>query len=109
MPKDSNSKCETASHRNLKEKTKNRVDDLQRLFLSIESARKESRANDIAVFEEQVNQMLREWKVELAEPSPASSLLVCIFAVSRLCRCFCHCDFDSRIICLEKLGFCGGE
>ncbi|XP_010093981.2 transcription factor VOZ1 isoform X2 [Morus notabilis] len=75
MQKDSKGKCETASHHNLKEKTKNRVDDLQRMFSNLESARKERRTGDVAVFEEQVNQMLREWKVELSEPSPASSLL----------------------------------
>lgn len=34
MPKDSKSQCEAVSHRNLKEKTKNRVDDLQGLFSS---------------------------------------------------------------------------
>lgn len=75
MQKDSTGKCETASHHNLKEKTKHRVDDLQRMFSILESARKESRAGDVAVLEEQVNQVLREWKVELSEPSPASSLL----------------------------------
>ncbi|KAI5391077.1 Transcription factor voz1 [Lathyrus oleraceus] len=35
---------------------------------------KESRTIDAAVLEEQVHQMLREWKAELNEPSPASSL-----------------------------------
>lgn len=81
MQKDSTGKCETASHHNLKEKTKHRVDDLQRMFSILESARKESRASDVAVLEEQVNQVLREWKVELSEPSPASSLLVCALNV----------------------------
>ncbi|KAK8678200.1 hypothetical protein V6N13_143708 [Hibiscus sabdariffa] len=36
--------------------------------------RKESRSIDVSVLEEQVHQMLREWKSELNEPSPASSL-----------------------------------
>ncbi|KAF4354365.1 transcription factor VOZ1 [Cannabis sativa] len=75
MLNDSKSKCESVSHQNLKEKTKHRVDDLQRIFSNLESARKDSRPGDIAVFEEQVHQMLREWKVELSEPTPASSLL----------------------------------
>lgn len=77
MMKDSKSKCESDSHKNLKEKTKNRVDDLQRMFSNLDSARRESRPGDVAVLEEQVHQMLREWRVELAEPTPASSLLVC--------------------------------
>ncbi|KAL8125632.1 hypothetical protein AgCh_013049 [Apium graveolens] len=33
---------------------------------------KESCANDVALSEEQVNQMLREWQSELNHPSPAS-------------------------------------
>lgn len=81
MPKDTKNKCESASHQNLKEKTKNHVDDLQRLFLNLESARKDYRADDVSVLEEQVNQMLREWKTELAEPSPASSLIVCFYFI----------------------------
>lgn len=40
-------------------------------------ARKDSRAVDVATLEEQLNQILREWKAELDEPTPASSLLVC--------------------------------
>lgn len=80
--KDSKSKCESGSHQNLKEKTKNRVDDLQRLFSNLECARKESRPSDIAVLEEQVHQLLREWRVELTEPTPASSLLVCCHIMS---------------------------
>lgn len=35
---------------------------------------KESRTIDATVLEEQVHQMLREWKAELNEPSPTSSL-----------------------------------
>ncbi|KAL5571055.1 hypothetical protein UlMin_020652 [Ulmus minor] len=75
MPKDSKSKGESASHQILKEKTKNRVDDLQRMFLNLQSVRRESHTGEISIFEEQVHQMLREWKAELSEPSPASSLL----------------------------------
>lgn len=56
-----------------KDKAKNRVDDLQGVFSDLQSARKESRSVDVAMLEEQVNQMLREWKSEL-ESSPASSL-----------------------------------
>ncbi|KAI3498729.1 hypothetical protein L1887_34509 [Cichorium endivia] len=44
------------------------------MFTDLQSARKESRSIDVAVLEEQVNQMLKEWKNELNEPSPASSL-----------------------------------
>ncbi|XP_059291231.1 transcription factor VOZ1-like [Lycium ferocissimum] len=57
-----------------KDKAKNRVDDLQGVFANLQSARKESRTYDVGVLEEQVHQMLREWKAELNEPSPASSL-----------------------------------
>ncbi|KAH0699681.1 hypothetical protein KY284_013896 [Solanum tuberosum] len=57
-----------------KDKAKNRVDDLQGMFMNLQSARKESRTYDAGVLEEQVHQMLREWKAELNEPSPASSL-----------------------------------
>ncbi|KAK8984511.1 hypothetical protein V6N11_047732 [Hibiscus sabdariffa] len=56
------------------DKAKNRVDDLQGMFLDLQFARKESRSIDVAVLEEQVHQMLREWRAELNEPSPASSL-----------------------------------
>ncbi|KOM31587.1 hypothetical protein LR48_Vigan01g114200 [Vigna angularis] len=71
VPKNS---CKSASHRLFKDKAKNRVDDLQVMFLDLQFARKESRTVDAAVLEEQVHQMLREWKAELNEPSPASSL-----------------------------------
>ncbi|KAI3466709.1 hypothetical protein Pfo_023372 [Paulownia fortunei] len=66
--------CKSASHQLFKDRAKNRVDDLQGMFGDLQSARKESRTIDVAVLEEQVHQMLREWKAELNEPSPASSL-----------------------------------
>ncbi|KAL6992468.1 Transcription factor voz1 [Sarracenia purpurea var. burkii] len=66
--------CKTASHQHFKDRAKNRVDDLQGMFTDLQWARKESRTIDVAVLEEQVHQMLREWKAELNEPSPASSL-----------------------------------
>ncbi|KAL8130120.1 hypothetical protein V2J09_019275 [Rumex salicifolius] len=66
--------CKSALHRVFKDRAKNRVDDLQGIFMDLQSARKESRSVDIAVIEEQVYQMLREWKAELNEPSPAPSL-----------------------------------
>ncbi|KAL3643476.1 hypothetical protein CASFOL_014291 [Castilleja foliolosa] len=69
MGKDSKS-----GHQVFKDRAKNRVDDLQGMFSDLQSARKESRSIDVAVLEEQVHQMLREWKAELNEPSPASSL-----------------------------------
>ncbi|KAE7995774.1 hypothetical protein FH972_000542 [Carpinus fangiana] len=74
MGKGSKSNCKSASHRLFKDKAKNRVDDLQGMFIDLQYARKESRTVDITVLEEQVHQMLREWKAELNEPSPASSL-----------------------------------
>ncbi|KAI5386746.1 variant 2, Transcription factor voz1 [Lathyrus oleraceus] len=74
MKKISKSSCKSASHRLFKDKAKNRVDDLQLTFMDLQFARKESRTIDAAVLEEQVHQMLREWKAELNEPSPASSL-----------------------------------
>lgn len=52
----------------------NRVDDLQGMFMDLQSARKDSRNIDMAVLEEQVHQMLKEWKKELNEPSPSPSL-----------------------------------
>ncbi|WOG85115.1 hypothetical protein DCAR_0104302 [Daucus carota subsp. sativus] len=60
-------------HQVLKEKAKNRVDNLQRLFYDLQLARKESRTNDVILLEEQVNQILLEWQTELNQPSPASS------------------------------------
>ncbi|KAJ1394018.1 putative transcription factor [Sesbania bispinosa] len=74
MKKISKSSCKSASHRLFKDKAKNHVDDLQVMFLDLQFARKESRTVDAALLEEQVHQMLREWKAELNEPSPASSL-----------------------------------
>ncbi|XP_023517998.1 transcription factor VOZ1-like [Cucurbita pepo subsp. pepo] len=74
MGKHSKTSCKSASHKLFKDKAKNRVDDLQSIFVDLQYARKESRNVDVAVLEEQVHQMLREWKAELNEPSPASSL-----------------------------------
>lgn len=74
MGKGSKTNCKSASHKLFKDKAKNRVDDLQGMFTDLQYARKESRTIDVAVLEEQVHQMLREWKAELNEPSPASSL-----------------------------------
>ncbi|GAA0155705.1 DNA-binding transcription factor [Lithospermum erythrorhizon] len=64
----------SASHQLFKDRAKNRVDDLQGMFSDLQVARKESRNVEVAVLEEQLHQMLREWKAELNEPSPASSL-----------------------------------
>ncbi|XP_050381127.1 transcription factor VOZ1-like isoform X2 [Argentina anserina] len=74
MIKDSKGKCESSSHKLLKEKAKTRVDQLQAFLTNLKSA-KESQTDDTATLEE-VNKMLQEWKAELNEPSPASSLLV---------------------------------
>lgn len=67
-------KCKSGSHQIFKDRAKNRVEDLHGMFTDLQSARKESRSIDVVVLEEQVNQMLKEWKNELNEPSPASSL-----------------------------------
>lgn len=56
-------------------KATNRVDDLQGMVSELQQARREGRLNDVALLEEQMHQMLREWKAELRETSPASSLL----------------------------------
>ncbi|XP_065867887.1 transcription factor VOZ1-like isoform X2 [Euphorbia lathyris] len=73
MGKGSKINCKSSSHKLFKDKAKNRVDDLQGMFVDLQFARKESGSIDAAVLEEQV-QMLREWKSELNEPSLASSL-----------------------------------
>ncbi|XP_074322803.1 putative pectinesterase/pectinesterase inhibitor 41 [Apium graveolens] len=57
----------------MKERAKNKVDDLQGMFCDLQSAGKESRTNDVALLEEQVYWMLGEWKSVLNHPSPASS------------------------------------
>ncbi|XP_073300220.1 transcription factor VOZ1-like isoform X2 [Primulina huaijiensis] len=72
-----NGASKPASHQLFKDRAKNRVDDLQGMFSNLQSARKESRTVDVNLLEEQVHQMLREWKAELNEPSPASSLQQC--------------------------------
>ncbi|KAK9092779.1 hypothetical protein Syun_027690 [Stephania yunnanensis] len=64
----------TDCHKRYKEKAKSRVDDLQQLFIDLQTARKESRSSDVAYLEERVQIVLRDWKAELDEPSPASSL-----------------------------------
>lgn len=66
--------CKSGSHQVFKDRAKNRLEDLQEMFTGLQSARKESGSINVAVLEEQVNQMLKEWKNELNEPSPASSL-----------------------------------
>ncbi|XP_016432550.2 transcription factor VOZ1 isoform X1 [Nicotiana tabacum] len=71
--------CKSASHQLFKDRAKNRVDDLQGVLTNLQSARKESRSYDVGLLEEQVHQMLREWKAELNEPSPASSLQASVF------------------------------
>ena len=65
MKKISKSSCKLASHRLFKDKARNHVDDLQVMFLDLQFARKESRTIDAALLEEQVHQMLREWKAEI--------------------------------------------
>ncbi|WOL09339.1 transcription factor VOZ1 [Canna indica] len=69
--------------RAMKEKAKNRVDDLQGMFGDLQSARKEGRVADATVLEEQLHQLLREWKAELSEPSPAASSSSSLLGSSR--------------------------
>ena len=102
MGKGSKSNCKSASHKLFKDKAKNRVDDLQGMFTDLQSARKESRSVDIAVLEEQLHQMLREWKAELNEPSPASSLQVCINFGSILSYCLWICRYEE--VFMEHVG-----
>ncbi|KAM0924984.1 hypothetical protein ACQ4PT_004523 [Festuca glaucescens] len=64
----------SSRHRQFRDRAKTRVNDLQEIFSGLQSARKESRSADAAVLEEQVHQMLREWRAELSVASPASSL-----------------------------------
>ncbi|KAF8409170.1 hypothetical protein HHK36_005244 [Tetracentron sinense] len=94
MGKGSKNGCKSASHQLFKDKAKNRVDDLQGMFTDLQYARKASRSGDVAVLEEQVHQMLREWKAELNEPSPASSLLGGSFEnfSADLCRLLQRCE-----------------
>ncbi|TYK09550.1 transcription factor VOZ1-like [Cucumis melo var. makuwa] len=94
MPKGMKSKCQSTSHLLLKEKAKNRVNDLQGIFTNLQNARKESRTTDVAVLEEQVHQMLREWNAELHEPSPASSFVEGSLGSfsQELARLLEHCD-----------------
>jgi hypothetical protein len=63
-------------HRRFRARAKTRVDDLQEMFSGFQSAHKDSRSADAAVLEEQLHQMLHEWRAELSAPSPASSLQV---------------------------------
>ncbi|XP_043702299.1 transcription factor VOZ1-like [Telopea speciosissima] len=94
MGKGSKILCKSASHQLFKDKAKNRVDDLQGMFTDLQFARKASRTGDVAVLEEQVHQMLREWKAELNASSPASSLLggsTASFS-SDICRMLQRCD-----------------
>ncbi|GKU92964.1 hypothetical protein SLEP1_g6614 [Rubroshorea leprosula] len=68
-------KCTSTSHQIMMANAKSRLNDLQERFADLQTARKEGRAADVAVLEEQMYQSLREWKAELNVPSPASSLL----------------------------------
>ncbi|XP_020224616.1 transcription factor VOZ1 [Cajanus cajan] len=72
MRESAKGKCGSSSLQSMKEKEKHLVDKIQGIFNNIQCARKESRGNDIVIFEEQMHQLLREWKAELE--SPATSL-----------------------------------
>ncbi|XP_024378751.1 transcription factor VOZ1 isoform X2 [Physcomitrium patens] len=63
------------SSQHFRAKANNRVDDLQCMVSDLQQARREGRLKDVSMLEEQMHQMLREWKAELREASPTSSLL----------------------------------
>lgn len=83
----SKTKYGSSSHQVMKDKAKQLVDDLQGIFSKLQSARNESRTNDIVFFEAKMHLMLQEWKTELNKPSPASSLGVCIYVDAKLIFC----------------------
>ncbi|KAG0449262.1 hypothetical protein HPP92_027379 [Vanilla planifolia] len=68
--------CMSGTLMRLKDKARSRVGELQGVFADLYRARKESRDGDVVGLEERVHRMLSEWKAELSEASPASSLLV---------------------------------
>ncbi|XP_071689615.1 transcription factor VOZ1-like [Rutidosis leptorrhynchoides] len=73
MGKDTKS-SKTEFYKLLKDRTKNRVEDLDGIFAGLRSTRKESCGIEVAELEEQIHQMIQELKNELSQPSPASSL-----------------------------------
>jgi len=77
-------KGRSRSSQHFRAKATNRVDDLQGMVSELQVARREGRLKDVALLEEQMHQMLREWKAELREVSPASSLLQ--FAAASPCN-----------------------
>ncbi|WVZ02670.1 hypothetical protein V8G54_023476 [Vigna mungo] len=72
MRESSKGKFGSSSIQSMKEKEKHLVDKIQGIFSNLQCARKEGRGSDIVIFEEQMHQLLREWKAELE--SPATSL-----------------------------------
>ncbi|CAM8880274.1 unnamed protein product [Rhodiola kirilowii] len=74
MQKDSKHKCNSASHKQLKNNAKIRLDELQDTFANLQYARKEGQSDNISALEDQVNQVLKNWKTELDETSSTSSI-----------------------------------
>lgn len=103
--KRSKTNCRSASHKLFKDKAKNRVDDLQGMLLDLQFARKESRTTDVTLLEEQVNQMLREWKSELNEPSPASSLQQVWLPLFQSCYLVVTCMSGFWSVCVNWVYF----
>ncbi|GAU24304.1 hypothetical protein TSUD_48930 [Trifolium subterraneum] len=73
------------------------------MFLDLQFARKESRSIDAALLEEQVNQMLLEWRAGLNEPSSAASLKLRTILLNEgshgsfstdICRLFQLCEHE---------------
>ena len=61
------------ARKSFKAEAKDRVDDLQGVFSELQNARRECRNSDLAILEEQLHLMLREWKSELHNPSSSSA------------------------------------
>ncbi|KAK8964613.1 Transcription factor VOZ1 [Platanthera guangdongensis] len=102
--------CSSASHRQLKEKARGRVGELQGVFADLQLARKESRAADVIFLEEHIHRVLGEWKVELSDASPASSLIGnCVASpdlsseVQRMLQLYEEEDATSNLAELEQL------
>lgn len=99
MKENFNGKCGSSSHKSMKEKEKYLVDKIQGIFSNIQLARKESRANDIVIFEEQMHQLLREWQAELE--SPATSLAVCLWILANRFKFYIYIYY----ICWHSIGW----
>lgn len=85
MIKGSKGKCESPSHKEFKEKAKTRLEAIQGIITNLQTARTESRPDDISALE----QMVQEWNAELNEPSPAPSLSLVVSSPSNFHGILC--------------------